>query len=102
MPEYLRSLEAGEGGIAGNFHEPAGTDSLRDRLALRDGSLIVPQQRWPDDCIVLVEEDGAMHLARESDRADVATDFGTTSLITLELTSHQSSGCCSDHPGSGA
>jgi hypothetical protein len=44
-------------------------DSL-EFFALGFGSLITPDQGWADDFVTLVEQDGAMHLARKSDGGD--------------------------------
>ena len=34
------------------------------------GSLITPDQSWADEFVILVEQDGAVHLAGESDGRD--------------------------------
>ena len=49
---------------------------LGDRLTLRRRPLVVPEERGPDDVIRLVEKDRAVHLARETEADDVASDVG--------------------------
>ena len=44
---------------------------LFDFLAFGGGALVVPEQGAADDAVALIEEDRAMHLARQADRFDV-------------------------------
>ena len=70
-PEELRRREAGEGAISGQLEQPVEAEPLLDLGAFRAGALVVPEDRGAKHVTVLVEDDEAVHLAREAERAVV-------------------------------
>ena len=70
-PEELRRREAGERAISGQLEQPVEAEPLLDLGAFRAGALVVPEDRGPKHVTVLVEDDEAVHLAREAERAVV-------------------------------
>ena len=76
QPQDLGRLEPGQRRIACDLDEPVRAYPLGDRLTLRRRPLVVPEERGPDDVIRLVEKDRAVHLARETEADDVASDVG--------------------------
>jgi hypothetical protein len=75
-PDDLWCLEAGERGVARDRDQSFFADGPCDPVALRLRALIVPQQRGPYHPVGAVEEDGAVHLARERDTSHLAPRFG--------------------------
>ena len=66
QPQQLRGREARQRAVPGERDEPLETDALLDLGALRARALVVPEDRGPEDGVVLVEADQAVHLAREA------------------------------------
>ena len=62
-PQDLRGLKAGQRRVPSDLDQPLPPHLGRDVLALPLRALVVPEQRRTDDVVVLVEEDGAVHLA---------------------------------------
>ena len=69
QPKEFRRGESGHCDDAGDPREIG--DSLHQRGALCDGATVVPQDGWADRLAGTVDEDGAVHLTRESERAHV-------------------------------
>ncbi len=97
QPEQLRGREARKRPVAGERDQPLEADALLDLGALGPGALVVPEDRGPQDAVVLVEADETVHLAGEADSG------GSTPrrASALSLARSQSSGSCSDQPGCG-
>jgi len=79
-PEDLRRREAREGRVRDHAEETAPTAGRPgDLVALGAGPLIVPEDRAAKDPAAPVEEDGAVHLARQADAGDLdGPDLGRT------------------------
>ncbi len=67
-PEQFRGGEAGERAVAGQFDQPFEPDPRLDLCALGRRSLVVPEDRGPQDAIVGAEHDEAVHLTGQPDR----------------------------------
>ena len=65
-------MKARERGVSGDRAQAVAADGGFERERGRARALIVPQQRRPDHRGPLVEEDGAVHLARDADAANRA------------------------------
>src|SRR6185369_17434871 len=74
QPEELRSGEAGHGGDPGDSWK-VGHRGLKIR-AFSGCAAVVPEDRRTDRRAGLIEEYGAMHLARQSKRANIAEGDG--------------------------
>jgi len=70
-PQKLDQGEIGERRITCKVQEAAFTDSAIEPLALFLTPLIAPDDGWPQDLTVLVEDDCPVHLAGESDAGDL-------------------------------
>jgi hypothetical protein len=68
-PQDLRGGEPGQGVVAGRRDELGTTDQAADLVALRLGALVVPEDRGPQHLPAVVEQDQAVHLPGEADRA---------------------------------
>ena len=68
QPEELRRREAGERAVPGQLDQPLEPDARLDLGALGCRPLVVPEDRRPQDAVVRVEHDEAVHLPGEADR----------------------------------
>ncbi len=73
-PGELRRREPGQRVVAGDRDEPRLADRLADLVALGGRALVVPQDRRAQDLAGGVEQDEAVHLAREAHALDVGRD----------------------------
>ena len=69
QPEQLGRGEPWQRPVAGQLDQPLEPDPLLDLGALGGRSLVVPEDRGPQDGAVLAEHDEAVHLARQADLA---------------------------------
>ena len=69
QPEKLRRREAGQRTIPRQLDQPLEPDDCFDLGALSSRALVVPEDRRPEDAPVCAQNDEAMHLSRQSDRA---------------------------------
>src|SRR4029077_17846853 len=69
-PQKLRECEIGQSGIAGQLDQAVLADFGGKVMALFFGADVAPDQRGTDDTALLVEQDGAMHLAGKTDASD--------------------------------
>ena len=82
-PEDLRGRKTCQCRIRRDLDEALAADALRDLLAFLARTLITPDDGRTDDCIVLVEHDEAVHLAREANAFDILwVDTGFLDDIT--------------------
>ncbi len=70
-PEKLCQGEIGERRIAGKSNQRVATELILEFAALRLAALVAPDDGTTHDFIVGVEQNRAMHLARESDTGDI-------------------------------
>src|SRR6187402_69504 len=71
QPEELRRREPRQRTIARQADQPLEADPLLDLDAFSLGALVVPEDRRPHHGAVGVEDDQAVHLARETDPEEV-------------------------------
>ena len=70
QPQKLRCREPRQGAVPGQRDQPVEADALFDLGTLGARSLVVPEDRRPDDAIGAVERNEPVHLAREPDPGD--------------------------------
>src|SRR5207302_5046862 len=70
-PKNFREREVGERGVAGELNQTLQAKSLGKVVALLFGAHVAPDQRGTNDVSLLIEKDGAMHLAGETQARNV-------------------------------
>jgi len=75
-PQDLGCREAWQCVVPGDLEQALSPDSLPYHLALRAGSLIVPQDGWTNDLATLVQHDQPVHLPRQTDGSDLSGIHG--------------------------
>ncbi len=70
-PKTLGQREIGEGRIAGELTQTFGADGRSQFVRLLLGPHVAPNQRGPHHLSLLVQENGAVHLSRETDTGDL-------------------------------
>ena len=69
-PEDLRRSESRQGIVAGNLDQIFATDARANLVAFIAATLIVPEDRGPEDLSFIVEQDESVHLAGQANRLD--------------------------------
>jgi hypothetical protein len=69
-PEKLCESEICQRRIAGQLDDAVKADGALELLGLRFGALVTPNQSGTNDLVILVKQDGAMHLAGKADGGD--------------------------------
>ena len=67
-PQQLRRGEPGQRPVPGQLDQALEADAALDLGALGGGSLVVPEDRRPQNPVALAERDEPVHLAAEADR----------------------------------
>ena len=101
-PQQLGRRKALESGVANHPPKTRLANLVDYGLALHRGANVVPQNRWPQHSVCLIQQHRAVHLAGQPNRLDLPhTCLSASGPDRLTVPSHQSCGSCSAQPGPG-